>query len=160
MDNNAALRAQLIRLLNWEDAHVSLDRAVSNLAPADRGRAPAGAPHTAWQLLEHLRLTQRDILDFCRDPNYESPDWPVDYWPPVMAPEDDAAWTASIDALTVDRKELAKLIHDEKVDLFAAVHHGTGQTYLREILLVADHSSYHVGQLVSLRRQLGAWPVE
>ncbi len=160
MDHNAALRAQLIRLLDWGDAHVSLDRAVSNLAPADRGRAPADSPHTAWQLLEHLRLTQRDILDFCRDPHYEMPDWPVDYWPPVMAPEDDSAWTASIDALVADRKELAKLIHDERVDLFATIPNGTGQTYLREILLVADHSSYHVGQLVSLRRQLGAWKEE
>ncbi len=160
MENNAALRAQLIRLLDWEDAHVNLDRAVSNLAPADRGRAPSDSPHTAWQLLEHLRLTQRDILDFCRNPDYEMPDWPVDYWPPLTTPEDDAAWSASIDALKADRKEFAKLIRDEAVDLFATIPHGTGQTYLREILLVVDHSSYHVGQLVSLRRQLGAWPEE
>lgn len=160
MDNNAALRAHLIRLLDWEDAHVNLDRAITNLAVADRGRAPSNSPHTAWQLLEHIRLTQHDILDFCRNPNYEMPDWPMDYWPPVVAPVDDAAWTASIDAFTADRKALARLVHDEKMDLFATIPHGSGQTYLRQILLVADHTSYHVGQLVSLRRQLDAWPVE
>lgn len=158
MDHTAALRAQLIRLLGWEDAHVGLDRAVSGLARADRGRAPAGAPHTAWQLLEHLRLTQRDILDFCRDPDYRAPEWPADYWPADVGPEDDAAWAASIDGFVADREALATLILDPELDLFATIPHGTGQNYLREILLAADHSAYHVGQLVSLRRQLGTWP--
>lgn len=158
MENSTALRAQLARLLSWKDAHVSFDTAVAGLAAADRGTAPTGSPHTAWQLIEHLRLTQRDILDFCRDPAYEAPEWPADYWPAGAAPSDDEGWAASVDAFIADREALAALALDESVDLLATIPHGTGQSYLRELLLVADHGSYHVGQLVALRRQLGAWP--
>lgn len=159
MDNVIELRAQLARMLGWEDAHAGFDAAVADLEPADRGTAPAGFPHTAWQLVEHIRLTQRDILDFCRDPGYVAPSWPADYWPPSAAPPDDQAWASSVDGCVADRAALAALALDETVDLLAAIPHGTGQSYLRELLLVADHTSYHVGQLVMLRRQLGAWPV-
>lgn len=158
MNTATALRAQLARLLGWEDAHVAFDTAVSDLAPEARGSVPEGSPHTAWQLLEHLRLTQRDILDFCRDPGYRERRWPEEYWPSTPAPPDDAAWSGSVAAFLADRSELAAMALDEGVDLFAAIPHGTGQTYLRELLLVVDHNSYHVGQLVTLRRQLGAWP--
>jgi uncharacterized damage-inducible protein DinB len=159
MDNVAALRAQLARMLDWEDAHVGFDAAVADLEPVARGTAPAGFPHTAWQLVEHIRLTQRDILDFCRDPGYVTPSWPADYWPPTPAPPDERAWASSVNDCVADRAALAELALDGSVDLFATIPHGTGQSYLRELLLVADHTSYHVGQLVALRRQLGAWPV-
>lgn len=153
-----ALRDHLVRLLTWEDAHVSYDAAVKDLVPELRGKKPENAAYSPWQVLEHLRLTQFDILDFCRNPNYQEREWPKDYWPEAAEPSSDDAWDASIRSYHRDRAEMVKLAEDESVDLFAKIPHGSGQTYLREILLVADHNAYHVGGLVVLRRQLGAWP--
>lgn len=152
------LRDQLSRLLDWEDAHAGLDAAVRDLPQDLRGRRPAGLPHSPWELLEHIRLTQRDILEFCVAPRYEERAWPEDYWPPAPAPPDAAAWEESVRACRADREALEALVRDASIDLFAAVPNGTGQTFLREILLVADHNAYHVGQLVLVRRALGAWP--
>lgn len=152
------LRSQLIRLLDWHDAHVDFDAAVKDLAPALRGLCPEGLPYSPWRLLEHLRLTQRDILDFCRDPAYVAPTWPHDYWPESDAPPDADAWERSIAAFRDDRDQLKRLAADSAVDLFAPVPQGEGQTYLRELLLVADHNAYHLGELVVVRRLLGAWP--
>jgi uncharacterized damage-inducible protein DinB len=156
MARNDALRDHLKRILNWQDAHVSFDAAVENVAPKFRGVKPKGFPHSLWQLVEHIRLCQLDILEFCRNPDYAEPG-PEDYWPRKSAPQTRDAWDDSIAAYCDDRKALKKLVADPKLDLFAPIPHGTGQTYLREILLVADHNAYHVGQLVALRRLLGIW---
>lgn len=158
MADDDALREQLARLLDWQDAHASLERAVERLAPGQRGARPPGLPHSPWELLEHIRLTQRDILDFCRDPAYVEPTWPDDYWPADAVPPDAAAWDRSVAAWREDRRALERLARDGSVDLFATIPHGSGQTYLRELLLVADHTAYHVGQLIAARQALGAWP--
>ncbi len=160
MSTTAALREHVARALAWGDAHLTFDDAVAALPPAARGRAPAGLHYSPWQLLEHLRRTQHDILDFCRNPAYEQPEWPKDYWPPDQAPPSATAWDESVAAFRRDREALAALARDESIDLFARIPHGDGQTYLRELLLVADHSAYHVGELIVVRRLLGAWPVE
>lgn len=152
-----ALRAQLRKILGWEDAHVGFDAAVEGLAPTMRGVVPKGLRHSPWQILEHIRRTQFDILDFCRNPGYKELSWPADYWPPSAAPPADKAWEDSIAAVLRDRAALETLAEDASIDLFARIPHGTGQTYLRELLLVADHNAYHVGQLVAARQALGAW---
>jgi hypothetical protein len=153
-----ALRDHLVRLLEWRDAHVDFDAAVAGLPPHLHGSRPAGLPYSPWELLEHLRITQRDILDFCRDANYSEPRWPDEYWPGSPAPASVEAWEESVAAFRRDREELAKLARDRGVELFARIPHGSGQTYLRELLLVADHNAYHLGELVAVRRLLGAWP--
>ncbi|HEY0591927.1 MAG TPA: DinB family protein [Thermoanaerobaculia bacterium] len=151
------LRDHLARLLDWKDAHAGFDAAVRDLPEDLRGRRPAGLPHSPWELLEHIRLAQRDILDFCVAPKYEERAWPDGYWPADPAPPTATAWEESVRACRADREEVKKLARDASIDLFAAVPNGTGQTYLREILLVADHNAYHLGQLVLVRRALGAW---
>ena len=154
---SAALREQLARILSWGDAHAGFDKAVEGLAPNLRGVRVKGFPHSAWELLEHIRLAQYDILDFCRNANYHELKWPDAYWPTSPEPPSDQAWDDAIAAVRKDRKDMQALAADESIDLFAKIPHGTGQTYLREILLVADHNAYHVGQIVMLRQQLGAW---
>ena len=150
------LRQHVLNLLRMEGAHIGFHDAVKGF-PADlRGKKTAGAPHTAWQLLEHMRLAQEDILDFSRNADYREKKWPQDYWPAAEAPPDDAAWTASVHAFEHDLKQIEALVADEKQDLFARIPHGDGQTLLREALLVADHNSYHLGQLVFLRKALEA----
>jgi uncharacterized damage-inducible protein DinB len=154
---DAPLRDLLGRLLAWEDAHVGFDAAVADVPPEARGKQPEGAPHSPWQLLEHLKRAQRDILEFCRNPNYKEQKWPDDYWPATPVPPTPAAWDESIKQFKKDRKALQQLAADSRTDLTARIPHGTGQTYLRELLLVADHNAYHVGQLVLVRRLLGIW---
>lgn len=150
------LRDQLLRLLDWEAAHVGFDAAVAGLDAELRARRAEGLPHSPWELVEHMRLTQRDILEFCTDPYYNERAWPDDYWPaPDVAPTD-TDWDTSLAGFRSDRDGLRKIAAD--ADLFAPVPHGDGQTYLRELLLVADHTAYHTGQLVLVRRALGAWP--
>jgi hypothetical protein len=157
MTNDSALRDHLARLLAWEDAHVGYDKAVADIPSALRGTRPSNIPYSVWELVEHLRITQHDILDFCRNPDYQERTWPDDYWPSSPAPSSDAAWDESIRLYRHDRQALQKLAADPKLDLAARIPHGTGQTYLRELILVADHSAYHVGQLVLVRRLLGLW---
>lgn len=154
------LREHLVRLLEWEDAHVSFDAIVEKMPVPLRNQRPEGVPHSMWELLEHLRLAQRDILEFCVDPAYKERRWPDDYWPKPEARATTSQWNASIRAILADRKALVALASDESIDLFAKIPHGSGQTYLRELLLVADHNAYHVGQLAIVRRALGAWPAE
>jgi uncharacterized damage-inducible protein DinB len=146
-----------MRLLDWQDAHAGFEAVVEGVPLHLQGMRPEGLPHTAWQLLEHMRITQRDILDFCRDPQYEELAWPEGYWPPTDAPTAADGWEQSAEGFRRDRAALKHLAGDPAVDVFATIPHGTGQTYLREILLVADHNAYHLGQLVLLRRQLGIW---
>ncbi len=158
MDDTRSLRKHLITLLDWKDAHVGFDAVVANIPPDLLGVKPAGLPYSPWELLEHLRIAQRDILDFCRDPSYSAPSWPADYWPPTPGPPAPGAWEASVAAFRDDRLALERLAGDPEVDLFATIPHGEGQTYLRELLLVADHNAFHLGELVVVRRLLGAWP--
>lgn len=155
--SDRALREQLAALLRWEDAHASLDR-ITDGVPHDRWSANApGLPYTLWQLLEHVRLAQHDILDFCRNPGYAELRWPDDYWPPAGAAPTAADVSATLAALREDREALTALALDPGLDLTDRIPHGTGQTYLRELLLVADHTSYHLGQMVAVRRALGIW---
>ena len=154
---SAALRAQLSRILSWQDAHVGFEKSVEGLSPKLRGVRVVGFPHSAWELLEHMRIAQHDILDFCRNSAYTEMAWPDDYWPKSAEPPSERAWDDSIAAFRDDRAALEALAADESIDLFATIPHGDGQTYLRELLLVADHNAYHLGQLVVVRQQLGAW---
>lgn len=149
----------MARALDWEEAHVGLPGAFRGIPPEMRGRVPEGVPYSPWQLLEHLRIAQRDLLDFCRDPEYAAPDWPSDYWPDDPAPPDDATWDSSLQSCLEDTAALKELAADPEVDLLAGVPTGTeNQTYLRSILLAVDHTAYHVGQVVVVRRLLGIWP--
>jgi len=157
MVDEKALRAQLVKLLDFKEAHVDFDRAVKGISPRLRGTLPQGAEHSLWQLVEHLRIAQADILEFCLTAKYKEKKWPDDYWPKTVAPRNAAAWTKAIAGYRRDRKTFQRLAANPKIDLLAAIPHGTGQTYLREILLIADHNGYHIGQIVALRRQLGIW---
>jgi uncharacterized damage-inducible protein DinB len=152
-----ALRTQLARYLDWHEAHAGFDAAVQGVPFEVQGRQPAGLPHSPWQLLEHLRIAQEDILDFCRNANYVHKKWPDDYWPENPVPPNPKAWDESVAAYRRDREAMKALAADGSIDLFGRIPHGDEQTYLREILLVADHQSYHVGQLVLVRRLLGNW---
>lgn len=151
------LRQQLADALAWKDAHADFDAAIEGIPADKRGARPHGLPYSAWQLLEHLRIAQHDILDFCVNPDYEEMTWPDDYWPKSPEPPDEAAWHKSVEQYKADREQVAALATDPKIDLTATIPHGQGQTYLREVLLVLDHAAYHVGELVLLRRLLGIW---
>lgn len=144
----------LVDAMRGHQSHIDFDSAVEDFPIELRGRKPAGAPHTAWQLLEHLRLAQRDILDFSRNPNHKSPEWPEGYWPTTDAPPDAKAWDRSVSAFQKDIREFNKLVQDLQEDLFAPFEHGDGQTLLREALLLATHNSYHLGQFVSVKKTL------
>jgi hypothetical protein len=155
--NDTALREHLVNLLTGGHAHATFEQAVKGMPAELRGKTPKGAEHSAWQLLEHLRIAQADILEFSRNAKHESPKWPEGYWPREKAPADEKAWNKSVRAFKKDLKKICSLVQDEKTDLFAKIPHGDGQTILREAVLAADHNAYHVGQLVLLRRLLGAW---
>ncbi len=157
MAESDALRQHLLDLLRGRNAHADFDTVMADFPSRLRGVKPADAPYTAWQLLEHMRIAQWDILEFSRDAKHKSPAWPEGYWPKTEAPPAAAAWNNSLRSFRADLKAMAKLVADKKTDLFAPIPHGTGQTILREALLVADHNSYHLGQIVLLRRLLGAW---
>lgn len=148
-----------MRLLDWNDAHVGFEKAVAGIPAGQRGSRAPGFEHTPWQLLEHIRVAQKDLLDFCLNPRYvHSLKWPDDYWPRSVAPPRATAWSKSIADFKADREKLKRLVRKANVDLFATVPTGKGQqTYLRAILLVADHNAYHLGQLVAVRRALGSW---
>jgi hypothetical protein len=152
-----ALRDQLIWLLRSQDAHLDFEAAIADLPVKLRGARPKELPHTPWRLLEHMRICQWDILEFSRDPRHVSPKFPEGYWPEGNAPPDAGAWQRSVKGFKADLKAMCDLVADPKTDLLAPIPHGTGQTILREALLVADHNAYHLGQLVTVRRLLGAW---
>jgi hypothetical protein len=156
-DPTASLRQHLLELLGKGNAHADYASAVANLPEAKRGEKLPGVPHTAWRLAEHMRITQLDILEFTRDAQHESPSWPDGYWPPHDAPPGEKAWTASIASFKKDRAAMIAIIQDEMNDLFAPLPHGQGQTIAREAMLMADHTAYHIGQLILLRRAIGAW---
>jgi len=151
------LRKHLVDLLLGENAHLNFDKAVAGLPAKLRGTRPKGSPYSVWELVEHLRIAQHDILEFSRDPKHVSPSWPSGYWPKTAAPPSAAAWAKSIRGFRADLQAMAKLVASPATDLFAKIPHGDGQTVLREALLAADHNSHHIGQLILLRRLLGAW---
>jgi hypothetical protein len=160
MNTDKALREHLLHLLRGGGAHLHFDAALAELLPKLRGARPPGIPHTPWRLLEHMRIAQWDILEFSRNPRHVSPKFPDGYWPEGDAPPDDTAWDRSVAAFRADLQAMQNLVADPKTDLFARIPHGEGQTILREALLIADHNAYHLGQLVCVRRALGAWPGE
>ena len=157
MSHDEILRQQLEKVIDWNEAHADFHAAVDGFPAKLRGRVPEGLPYSAWQLLEHIRLALWDILEFSRDARHKSPKWPEGYWPKTAEPPSDAAWERSVQAVVENLDAMRELIADPARDLFAPLPHGTGQTLLREVLLAADHNAYHLGQLVLVRRALGAW---
>jgi uncharacterized damage-inducible protein DinB len=153
----ALLRDHLRKLLEWSEAHVTFGEAVRGVPVALRGVAPAGFDHTLWQLLEHVRIAQSDIVEYLRGDAYQPLEWPGDYWPAEATPPDAEAWESSVRRVLEDRAILQSLAIDPGIDLTAPLPHGTDHTVLRGLLLAADHTAYHVGQMVALRRELGIW---
>jgi hypothetical protein len=156
-DPNHDLRKHLVELLDGGQAHAKFDDLIKNLPPQLRGVKPANFPHSPWMILEHLRIAQEDILDFSRNAKYKSRKWPDEYWPKTPAPPTAGAWDKSVKQFRADLKAIQALVANPKTDLFAKLPWGDGQTILREALLVADHNAYHLGQLLDVRRLLGAW---
>jgi len=156
-DSDRALRDHVLELLGKGHAHVTFQDAIAAWPATLRGAKPAGQPFTPWRLLEHIRISQWDIVGFTKSAKHVSPKWPAGYWPERDAPPDAAAWDKSVAQVEQDLRAMQGLVRDPATDLFARIPHGTGQTALREALVLADHNSYHVGQLVLLRRLLGAW---
>jgi len=157
MANDKALRQQLVSLLKGGDAHATYDAAVKDFPANLYGKKPKGAAHSPWEVLEHMRIAQWDILEFSRNANHVSPEFPDGYWPKTPAPADATTWTRSVQSFRADLKAMVALAENESVDLFARIPHGEGQTILREVLVLADHNAYHLGELLLLRRLLGAW---
>ena len=157
-NHDQALRGQLVALLKGGGAHVHFMDALDGFPEAKRGTFVEGLAHTGWQLIEHVRIAQWDIVEFSRDPKHVSPGFPEGYWPKTPVPPDQAAWQKSVEAFQQDLQEMIKLVNNPKTDLYMVIPHGDGQTILRQALLLADHNAYHLGQLIDLRRALGAWP--
>ena len=157
MPDDKSLREHLVAMLKGGHAHVTFEAAIKGLPAALRGKRPKGAAHSPWELLEHIRIAQSDILEFSRDAGHVSPAWPDGYWPKTPAPPNDKAWAKSVRSINSDLEAMCALVADEATDLHAPIPHGSGQTVLREALLVADHNAYHLGEMVTVRRLLGAW---
>jgi uncharacterized damage-inducible protein DinB len=157
MPSDKALRAQLAEFLDWRHAHAGFDDVVAGIPVKLRGAVPKGFAHSLWQIVEHMRIAQHDILDFSLNKNYKEMKWPDDYWPKTPGPKSASAWTKSLASFRADRKVLQRLAMNLRVDLLAKIPHGSGQTYLRELLLVADHNAHHIAQIIDIRRALGIW---
>lgn len=157
MPDNTALRRHLLDLLHGGQAHTSLDDALRGLPLDQAGIRPAGSPHSVWELLVHLRIAQHDILRFSQSADYQSPPWPKGYWPASPAPASESDWKECAGAIRDDLAAFEGMLDDPAQDLFRPFPWGDGQTLLREALLIADHNAYHVGQIVLVRRWLGAW---
>lgn len=157
MESDKQLRQQLAKALDWREAHADLASAVADFPVEQRGAVPENMPHSAWQLLEHIRIALWDIVQFCQSTRHKSPPWPEGYWPKKPAPPNEEAWDRSVEAIHENIEIIRKLITDPKHELMAPIPGGSGQTLLREVLLLADHNAYHLGQLVLVRRALGEW---
>ena len=155
--NDKALREHVLYLLRGGGAHVTFEAAIQDLPVAVRGKKPKGASHSPWEILEHLRIAQWDILEFSGNPQHVSPAWPAGYWPDQPAPPNDRAWNKTVRAFRADLESMCQLVQAGSTALFAKIPHGNGQTVLREALLVADHNAYHLGEMVVVRRMLGSW---
>ena len=151
------LREHLVDQLMGEYAHIGFDRAVEDIDTKYLGKRPDSLPYSIWELAEHIRIAQNDILKFCVDPDYESPDWPKGYWPEEQAPSHKTEWEQTLEAISDDRLSMVNLVKDPDIDLFEPFSHGEGQTLFREAVLIIDHTSYHTGQIVTARRLLGIW---
>jgi hypothetical protein len=160
MNDELALREHLIELLTGGHAHLDFEKAIAGLPVELRGARPPGLPHTPWRLVEHMRIAQWDILRFSVDRKHVSPEFPVGYWPAGDAPPKPESWEKSVAAFRSDLQAMKDLVSNPGSDLFKPFPHGDGQTLLREALLIADHNAYHLGQLVTVRRLLGAWSEE
>ena len=156
-DPQRSLRDHLVELLDGGHAHVTFEDAIAAWPPGLRSAKPAGQPFTPWRVLEHIRISQWDIVEFTKSAKHVSPEWPAGYWPASDAPPDAVAWDTSVAQVKRDLQAMRRLVRDPATDLFARLPHGTGQTVLREALVLADHNAYHLGQLVLIRRLLGAW---
>jgi hypothetical protein len=159
MNQDGLLRQQLVELLKGGNAHTNFQDAIRDFPAEMRGKRPKGSPHSPWEVLEHMRIAQWDILEFSRDAEHKSPKWPDEYWPAKPEPPDEKAWDRSVHGFCQDLQSMCALVADEATDLYARIPHGEGQTVLREALLAADHNAYHLGQLLLLRRILGGWNV-
>lgn len=157
METDQALRTQLVKMLSEGQAHASFKKIFDGIPVVQRGKVAAGAPHSLWQILEHLRIAQWDILEFSRNPRHVSPEFPSGYWPKGAEPPNDEAWDKTFGSFENDLNKMNELIRDSKSDLFSKIPHGKGQTLLREALVLADHNAYHLGQAVLTRRLLGIW---
>jgi hypothetical protein len=155
---DSALREQLVALLRGGEAHVKAEPALADVNSQFWNARPAAEVHSLWEDLEHMRIAQEDILRFTVDPSWKSPEWTAGYWPAKTEVVTAEMWKASVDGFFSDLEELIELVRDQRVDLAAKIPHGESQTYLREILLAADHNAYHLGQIVQTRKLLGDWP--
>ncbi len=151
------IRKELIFQLNGGNAHAPLEKVVEKFPPKQQGVVPDGLPYSAWQLLEHIRLAQADMLEFCTSKDYREKKWPEDYWPKSAEPTNARAWAASVGKIKADREQFIKLISNPKADLFVPLAWGTGQTLFHEACLIIDHNAYHLGEIVTVRRLLGNW---
>lgn len=154
---NDAVRKQLIALLTGSNAHQSFDDAVNDLPAELRGVKPDKLPYSIWQLVDHIRRAQWDILAFSRDATHESPPWPSGYWTEEVAPADESAWRQALEQIRSDRDAFVSLLNDPTRDLYSSFEHGDGQNLLREAMLIADHNAYHIGEIIIIRRLLNAW---
>lgn len=157
MSKSEEWRRIVASALDWEQAHASFDAAIQGLAAELRGKRARDFPHSVWELVEHIRLTQRDLLDFMTDPAYQAPEWPKDYWPTPNSTPTEIEWTKSIDGYHRDRQQLKDFAASDPRDLTEQIPRASGQTYLRTVIVAVDHAAYHVGQIVAVRRLLGAW---
>lgn len=157
MESEKTIRELLLEQLEGKNAHVDFNQAVQGLTYKQAGIKVEGIPHTVWELIEHIRIAQDDILDFCKNPNYEENDWPDDYWPKSSKPENKKAYERSIQAVRDGIEEMRGLIRDPENNLQAPLPHGHGQTLFREAMLIVDHNAYHIGQIVQIRRLFGSW---
>jgi hypothetical protein len=158
MPTDDRLRADLIRLLQADDAHMSFEDAVADFPDDAINRRPPNVGYTPWHLVEHLRLTQWDILEYIRDPKFVSPEWPIGYWPNPPTKATPAEFAASVAGFLADRSALGDLVADPASDLLAPIPHTPGPSLLREVRIVADHNAYHVGEFAILRQVMGTWP--
>ena len=157
MKDDQSIRKHVVDLLTGGSAHAGFEEAVKDMPVEARGKRPKGVEHSPWEVLEHLRIAQWDILEFTRDPKHVSPEFPAGYWPKSAEPPHAHAWDKSVEAFRRDHKAMIDLIADESTDLMKPLEHGSGQTPMREALVLADHNAYHLGELILLRRLLGAW---
>ncbi|MDX1636970.1 MAG: DinB family protein [Balneolaceae bacterium] len=157
MDSSQTVREHLVTQLTEEHAHISFSRAVEGLKARQVGRRPDSLPYSIWELVEHLRIAQHDIVQFSSDPDYKSPEWPGGYWPESPSPDDQQVWEESLDQIEADLQQMVNLVRDTANDLFEPFAHGSGQTLFREAVLIIDHNSYHTGQIVTVRRLLDLW---
>ena len=157
ISNETILKHQLVEVITKGNAHASFEEVVEGIPIKHLGAKPGNLPYSIWQLVEHIRITQKDILEFSRNPQHISPEWPDEYWPEQDAPANEQEWLQSLDHIKKDRKAFIDLLNDPSADLYTQYAHGEGQNLLREALLIADHTSYHMGEIIVLRRILNDW---